>query len=329
MKNKIKILARILFGGLILFGLFFKIGLDKIVESLAHLNLWALPLAVGFFVIFLGLSSLGSWVLLRAFSQLSFREFLPCYFPSWAIGLFLPGKLGEVSIVYYLKKRDIPVGQGTAFFVTGKTVTVFALGMVASTGFFTFFSFRVAVQLFLLLVAVLGGFVFFLLSAFGRKIIRKILPEKTRERFAGFFSAFSSYFRKHRGLLVVSLGIKLLGFGSIALMNYFIFSVGLNVRILVFKILQISTMETFSALIPISVNGLGIRQAMGIYLYGLLGVNAPIVASSQIVGWVLIYLFGVIVFIWPRPSLPPSRDGPLEEPREDRPSPSSSLQDLP
>ncbi len=100
----------------------------------------------------------------------------------------------------------------------------------------------------------------------------------------------------------VSLGIKLLGFGCIAVMNYTIFAVGLNVRIAVFKILQISTMETFSALIPVSVNGLGIRQAMGIYLYGLLGVDAPIVASSQIVGWILIYLFGVIIFILPRPS---------------------------
>lgn len=113
MKNKIKILARILFGGLILFGLFFKIGLDKIVESLAHLNLWALPLAIGFFVMFLWLSSLGSWVLLRAFSPLSFREFLPCYFPSWAIGLFLPEtqritgrKLGNKTSGIWLYSRD-------------------------------------------------------------------------------------------------------------------------------------------------------------------------------------------------------------------------------
>ncbi len=300
--RRIKILAKILFGGLILIGLFYKIGFDRIAESLVQLNLWVLPLAIGFFVMFLWLSSLGSWVLLRAFSHLSFREFLPCYLPSWAFGLFLPGKLGEVSIIYYLKNRDITVGQGTAFFVVGKTVTVFALGMVASTGFFTFFSFRVAVQLFLLLMIVLGGFVFFLLSPFGRNVIRKVLPEKIHERFTGFSSAFSSYFKKHSRLLAMSLGIKLLGFGCIAVMNYFIFSVGLNVKILVFKILQVSTMETFSALIPISVNGLGIRQAMGIYLYGILGVNAPIVASSQIVGWVLIYLFGVIIFILPRPS---------------------------
>ena len=61
-------------------------------------------------------------------------------------------------------------------------------------------------------------------------------------------------------------------------------------------------METFSALIPITVNGLGLRQALGIYLYGLLGINAPVVASTQIVGWVVIYLFGVIIFILPRPS---------------------------
>lgn len=303
MKNQIiKTLARVLFGGLFLFGLFYKIGFDRIAESLVRLNLWALPLAVGLFVLFLWLSSLGSWVLLRAFSRLSFREFLPCYLPSWAIGLFMPGKLGEVSIIYYLKNRDIAVGQGTAFFVVGKTMTVLALGIVASTGFFTFFSFREAVQLFLLLVVILGSFIFFLLSSFGRNVTRKVLPQRIQERFAGFSSAFSSYFQKHRGLLALSLGIKLLGFSCIAVMNYFIFAVGLNVHIAVFKILQISTMETFSALIPISVNGLGIRQAIGIYLYSLLNVSAPIVASSQIVGWVLIYLFGVIIFILPRPN---------------------------
>lgn len=302
MKNRIKTLARIFFGGLLLFGLFYMIGFDEIAESLTGLKLWVLPLALILFVMFLGLSSLGSWVLLRAFSPLSFREFLPCYLPSWAIGLFLPGKLGEMSIVYYLKNRDIAIGQGTAFFVVGKTVTVLALGIVASTGFFTFFSFRVAIQLFLLLVVILGSFIFFLLSSFGRNFIKKVLPAKIREKFTGFFSAFSLYFIKYKGLMGLSLGIKLLGFGCIAVMNYTIFAVGLNVRISVLKILQISTMETFSALIPISINGLGIRQAMGIYLYGLLGVNAPIVASSQIVGWVLIYLLGVIIFILPRPS---------------------------
>lgn len=302
MKHRIKILARILFGALILFGLFYKIGFDRIAESLVRINLWALPLAVGLFVLFLGLSSLGSWVLLRAFSPLSFRDFLPCYLPSWAMGLFLPGKIGEVSIVYYLKNRNVAVGQGAAFFVVGKTLTVLALGLVASTGFFTFFSFRVAVQLFLLFVGVLVSFVVFLLSSFGRNVVGRILPEKIQERFTGFFSAFSSYFHKHRGLMGLSLGIKLLAFGCIAVMNYFIFFVGLNVRISVLKILQISTMETFSALIPLSINGLGIRQAMGIYLYSLLDVGAPVVASSQIVGWVLIYLFGVIVFILPRPS---------------------------
>ena len=302
MKNRIKKLVRILFGGLLLFWLFYKIGFDEIAGSLGRLNLWVLPLALGFFVIFLGLSALGAWVLLRAFSPLSFREFLPCYLPSWAIGLFLPGKIGEASIVYYLKNRNIAVGQGAAFFVVSKTVTVLALGIVASTGFFTFFSFKIAIQLFLLLVVILGGFVFFLLSSFGRNIIRKILPEKIRVKFRGFFSAFSSYFKEFKGLMGLSLGIKLLGFSCIAIMNYTIFALGLNVHIAVFKILQISTMETFSALIPISVNGLGIRQAMGIYLYGLLGINAPIVASSQIIGWVLIYLFGVIIFILPRPS---------------------------
>jgi uncharacterized protein (TIRG00374 family) len=287
---------------LIFFGLFYKIGFDRIAESLGRLNLWALPLAGGLFVLFLCLSALGSWVLLRAFSRLSFWKFLPCYLPSWALGLFLPGKLGEVSIVYYLKKRDIAVGQGTAFFVVGKTLTVLALGIIASTGFFTFFSFRMAVQLLLLLVVVLGGFISFLLSSFGKAIAKKTLPAKIQQKFAGFSSAFSSYFQTHKGLLSLSLGIRLLGYSCVAGISYFIFAVGLNVHLSIFKILQISSMETFSTLIPISVNGLGIRQALGIYLYGLLGVNAPIVASSQIVGWVIIYLFGASAFILLRPS---------------------------
>lgn len=300
--KRLKILIRILFGVLIFFGLFYKIGFERIAESLGRLNLWALPLAAVLFVLFLGLSSLGSWVLLRAFSRLSFWEFLPCYLPSWALGLFLPGKLGEVSIVYYLKTRDITVGRGTAYFLVGKSLNVLALGMVASTGFFTFFSFRMAVQLLLLLVVFLGGFISFFLSSLGKTMAKKVLPAKIQENFVGFSSAFSSYFHAHKGLLCLSLGIKLLGYGCIAVINYFIFSVGLNVQISIIKILQISTMETFSTLIPISVNGLGIRQALGIYLYGLIGVNAPIVASSQIIGWVIIYLFGASVFILLRPS---------------------------
>lgn len=307
-RNRIKILARILFGVLILCLLFYKIGFDKIAESLSRMNLWALPLAVVFFVLFLVFSSLGSWVLLKPFSRLSFRGFLPCYLPSWAIGLFLPGKLGEASIIYFLKRKKMPIGQGTAFFVTVKTVTILALGIVASTGFFTFFAFRAAVQLLFLLMALIAGFISMLLSGIGKRLIRKILPRKIQETFAGFFLAFSAYFKEHKALLGLSLACKLLAFGSVAVMNYCIFSIGLDVWIPLHKILQISAMETFSALIPISINGLGIRQAAGIYLYGLLGVGAPVVASSQIVGWVLIYLFGSLCLLF--------RLGPVDAPSQ-------------
>ena len=299
-------LIRVLIGLVILLLLFYKVGFDRIAESLSRLNLWALPWAILFFSFYLLLGSLGSWVLLKPFSPMSWLEFIPCFLPSWAIGLFFPGKLGEASIVYYLKKKEIPLGRGTAFFVVGKTLTVCALGMVAATGFFTFFPLRAALQLLLLLLAILGAFFFVLLSGFSRKWMRRMLPKKIQETFSGFLSDFSLYFREHKGLLALSLVFKLFSFGAVAGMNYWIFDVGLGVRIPVHQILQISTIETFSALIPVSINGLGVRQAAGIYLYGLIGVDAPIVASSQIVGWVLIYLFGAAAWLL--------RFGPVDPP---------------
>jgi hypothetical protein len=210
--------------------------------------------------------------------------------------------------VYFLKKKDLSIGIGTAFFVVGKTVTILGLGLIAATGFFTFFVFRVGLQLFLILLLLIAVFFFMLLSDFGKRVIRKVFPRKIQEMFTGFLSAFSDYFKAHKGKIGLSLIFKLAAISCVAVMNSFIFAVGLDVRIAVYKILQVNAMETFSALIPISINGLGVRQALGIYLFGRLGVEAPLVASSQIVGWVLIYIFGVVSLLF--------RLGPVDPPSQ-------------
>ena len=77
---------------------------------------------------------------------------------------------------------------------------------------------------------------------------------------------------------------------------------GLAVADLVYMPLETRLLAAARQLGCPTVNGLGIRQALGIYLYGLLDISAPVVASSQIIGWVMIYIFGVLIFIWPRPS---------------------------
>jgi len=65
-----------------------------------------------------------------------------------------------------------------------------------------------------------------------------------------------------------------------------------------YKILMISAIGTIVGLIPISMNGLGIRQGTSIYLYGLMGIPSQTVASMQIIGLVLIYIMGILGVWW-------------------------------
>ena len=68
----------------------------------------------------------------------------------------------------------------------------------------------------------------------------------------------------------------------------------LGTKINLTYLILIGGLETLSTLIPITINGLGIKQALGVYFFSLLGIAPEIVAARYIIGIVTQYFFGLL-----------------------------------
>jgi glycosyltransferase 2 family protein len=299
--NKItNTLLKLSVGFAILSIVFYKIGFGEIWAILLSVDLWVPFLMIALQILLLAVGALGSWVLLRPISRLGYSEFWKCYCSAWSISLFIPSQVGGASIIYFLHKKGVSVGAGTAIFVIERVITVLVLGFIASFGFFVFFPYNTAIRIICYLLLVFGLGIFVILSRAGRSLVKSFLLRKYQNHFRGFSKTVFMYFKKHKSLLFIMFTYTFLRWCIVSYMVYLMFLLGFGVPIMFYKILMISAVSTIFGLIPLSLNGLGIREGAAVFLYSQIGVAPQIVASVYIVLLAVMYLTGVasgIIFI--------------------------------
>src|SRR5689334_20432486 len=102
-------IARVFFGFSLLAALFYYVDPRLFVSSLAGVQLsWVLVAAVAITAAtVLGAANL--LLLFRPETGLTFHQFLPLYWISWAFGLIVPGQVGDMaSIGLMLRRRGYP-----------------------------------------------------------------------------------------------------------------------------------------------------------------------------------------------------------------------------
>jgi uncharacterized membrane protein YbhN (UPF0104 family) len=206
MNKNIKNLIKLAIGLSILFFLFYKIGFAKIWGTLISVNPWVIPMIIVIHVSFIFLGALNSWLMLQPIKRISYIEFMKCYIPSWVIGLLAPGKIGEASIVYFLKKKGFSIGSATAVTVMDKAISLLVIAFIASLGFFILFPTDIAVIFLGILIG--GGIIgLLIISSFGRNLIRKIILKKYQGLFSGFANTFFDIIKwtRHKARLYLIL----------------------------------------------------------------------------------------------------------------------------
>ena len=119
---------RFLLGISILSILLYKIGIEPILTTVGGMNLYFLPIIALLYFANLFFGSLNITILMSHMKiRPKLHEIYSYYMLSWAVGLFIPGRVGEVSLVYLLKKKKVPLGEGFLIFVLDKFISVFFL----------------------------------------------------------------------------------------------------------------------------------------------------------------------------------------------------------
>ena len=130
-----------------------------------------------------------------------------------------------------------------------------------------------------------------MLSTRCRNFIKKWILRKYAHHFAGFSKTLISYERENKGLALLNMIFTLVQIVVSALSAKMIF-LSLGTHISLFTLILVSGLETLSNSIPITVNGIGVKQAIGIYVFSAIGVSPVITGARYLIGFLIEYSFG-------------------------------------
>src|SRR3989344_3792678 len=115
MNRKINFLIRLVVGLAIITFIYVKVGVGNIYNTLISADLGLVLIISVLFVIAMAVGIFNFKVLFSIFEKKpSDRGLIRDYFASWAVSLVAPGRIGELSMIYFLGRRGIGLGQSSA-----------------------------------------------------------------------------------------------------------------------------------------------------------------------------------------------------------------------
>jgi len=293
MKIKLLTLLRIIFGLIVLLGLFYYVGFEKIISTLLKTNPFFILLFIVLVIIIFMIEAFNYRLLLQDIHKISYFQFFKYYLTSWSLGLFSPGRVGDLSLIYFLKKDGLDLGRGSAMYFFGKFLSVFILLVASGLGFFVFLTKSEAIKLLSILIALFAIFAIILFSKKIRQTLTRLILRKYAENFRGFSKTIKFYIQKRKiTTIFVFLSTLFKTFLQALAVLLVFFSLSESPPFM--AVFYIFAMTNILSLIPITLSGLGIREATSVFLYGLIGIAAPITAGVYFLIMVIQFLLAII-----------------------------------
>jgi glycosyltransferase 2 family protein len=290
-----------------------RIHIERFLQTFKSANFSYIALALGVYLVAQGVSAVRWATLARPLGiKTPFKDLVQYYLIGMFFNLFAPSTVGgDVTRVYYLAKDEEAHAKGRAVTTVHAAMSVLmdrAIGMVVlvwlgALGLLLFPSYAVPQTVrsatFLLALGLLIGILL-------TPMLKRFLPEDGHQLAVKLRLAFRSYRLHWRALLtaaLLSLTVHLIQAWMHTVMGR---ALGLEIP-LSFCLIVYPLVGTFSA-IPISLNGLGLREGGYIFLLAVIGIGTEqgiafglllflIVALDSLLGG-LLFLFQQI----PRPN---------------------------
>mgnify|MGYP001575123770 CR=1 FL=1 len=293
--KKLSFIIRFGLSILILFLLFRKVGFYDVISNIMSVSVLFIILILIMFIISLILGAININLLLSPMSKkTSFYKILYYSILSWSVGLFIPGKVGELLLIPLLKKEGITIGQGSAIFIIDKLITLMTLSIFSLIGIFIFFDVFTFFKLAAIILLIVVIFIFFIFLKIGREIVKKYFLRKFSENFNGFFRLISLYFKKEKLILSLNTILTFLKWFITSLITYFLF-IAYYQHVPLVYIFLINSILVMISLIPISLSGLGVRESAAVFLYSKLNIEPSITLSVFVIQIIMMYFTATVI----------------------------------
>lgn len=281
-RARVALLALLAVGWLAL--LVWSIGLRPILEVMARASWKPLVAAMLAVLAATAVGGYNAWQLSALGERARFGRFLAAYWCGWAIGLVVPGQVGDVvSIAGFFRRWGIPVSQTLARLGLDKAVSLaVALLAVASLPW--------AVERARFEVPAAGAFAWgaLALGLGGAGLLWLASIAKRSERMRRARDALAATLREGRaivrdapGRLALNVVLSLVKFAVTGL-SYWLVFLALGQDVDYWRVAVVAVAAGMVAYLPISLNGIGTVELAGVFLFGALAIAPAIVASAYL-----------------------------------------------
>jgi hypothetical protein len=270
--NKKRLLS--LAGLVLFFFIISRIDVQKVIAAFRQINIKAFVFSIGIYAIYL-LIRVIKWKQLMEEEGIkySFYDSTLMYLVGNYIGLITPGRIGDFSKIFYLRKDGHPTKKAfiTVFLDRATDLLfLFLLGYAALFIFYQYFAGQIywisAVLVLLLLIALV-------------LMIKKDMTKRLIKAFFRLFRpefSFTEFFKDLQSLNIkVILKAVLFTIASwlVLYISYFLGAVALGIDIPFIYLIASMSVSSLFTMLPISISGIGTRDAILILLFGFIGIN--------------------------------------------------------
>lgn len=302
-----KLLIKIIGPLLFIFVLIKVVDAPRVLELIRNSNPYYLLISLGFFPLIIGIKTLRWMVICRHFDiTLSYRGLYQINYVSWFLGSIPPGGLGVLAKIAYMKEDSQPVGQTLITLTLDKIFDVMGHLCFGMVGFvFLPLAFFKGAYVYLLVAVVL---IFFMIPLFLNKILdfliwlaRILFKDRYKNKLSELKTnliLFWSYSNRRSFFAIISLSLIINILRALVL---YLLALSLMIPITFGMIFGARALIGMANIIPITINGLGTRDAILIMIFSLTGL-AP--ESALALGlfaflWACAFTFsGVLFFLW-------------------------------
>ncbi|WP_292492367.1 lysylphosphatidylglycerol synthase transmembrane domain-containing protein [Methanoculleus sp. 10] len=223
----------------------------------------------------------------------------------FSLSTLTPGKVGDAVRCLYVKNDSCTTGMALSTVAIDRIIDLallFAFGIVALIAFSVIIGVEILSGGLLLVLVCAIAFGIFAVSrkTYMEKILRPffaaLVPARYRDQFSGYFNDFytglDTFLASRRQLLECT------GFGIVSWILAVIYasllgrSIGIDVGYYMFLVIPIISMLD---LLPISISGVGTRDATLLYLFGIIGIAPETAIAFSILYLVFSYWFVALV----------------------------------
>jgi len=294
---------KIIVGFLLIFFISKRIGVPNIIDALLKINtIYILLILIVYFVSLVIGSYNVKMLLNHKYKNIRFSSFFKHFFTSNSIGLFLPGKIGDFSISYFLnREHNVKASHSFSAVLIDKLLTLIFVILVALIGILFLFEDLIQDYLIILGIIALAILGILVLIIFGKKLIKIMLGDYYK-----YYDEISDFFKEilksQKKILLLNILLTTLRSIILTLVFYLSFmAFGLNIDFI--KLFLINSIVIFISLIPISISGLGIREGSAVFFFNKFNIPSAITFNAFILVTIITYIIAVINLIIYNPKM--------------------------